>query len=212
MEDGYLGEIRMVAFNFEPRNWAFCNGQTLSIAQYNALFALLGTVYGGDGRSTFNLPNLQGRVAIGFGQGTGLPGYVLGEAAGRESVTLSQVQLPTHSHVATFTPAGGGGGTPTVDVTVNGSSATANSNSPNGNYIAGLTEVNRLTGQLFVNNPAANTLGSIAGVSATISGVPGAGGTVVNQNAGLGQPFSIEPPYLAVNFVICTQGLYPSRN
>lgn len=211
MGDGYLGEIRMVAFNFAPQYWAFCNGQTLSIASNNALFALLGTFYGGDGISTFKLPDFRGRVPLAFGQGPNLPVYEIGENGGQPTMQLSQAQLPSHTHLAQFQPSGGGG-TPTVSVTVNGSSAHGNSGSATGNYIAGMTDVNRSAGQLFVNNPEASTLGAIAGVSATISGVPSGGGTVTNAVAGQGQAFSIEPPYLSVNFVICTQGIYPSRS
>src|SRR5271168_4347088 len=94
----YLGQILMVGFNFAPQGWALCNGQILSIAQNTALFSLLGTQFGGDGRTTFGLPNLQGIVAINFGQGTGLSAYNLGDTAGDASVTLSQSQLPAHNH------------------------------------------------------------------------------------------------------------------
>jgi len=101
MSDPFIGEIRMFGGNFPPAGWAFCEGQTLAIAENDALFALIGTTYGGDGQVTFNLPDLRGRVPIHQGQGPGLSqNYVLGEQAGVESVTLSQNQIPSHSHPA----------------------------------------------------------------------------------------------------------------
>ena len=98
MQDPWLGEIALVAFGFAPTGWAFCNGQLLSISQNTALFSLLGTTYGGDGVSNFALPNLQSRVPLHFGQGTGLSPYVLGQTVGVESVTLETAQIPSHTH------------------------------------------------------------------------------------------------------------------
>jgi microcystin-dependent protein len=96
----FLGQVIPVPYNFAPMGWALCNGQLLSIAQNTALFSLLGTAFGGDGVSTFGLPNLQGRVAIDAGQGTGLSNYVLGATAGADSVTLNLNQLAAHTHGA----------------------------------------------------------------------------------------------------------------
>jgi len=98
MSTPYLGEIRMAGFNFAPLGWALCNGQLLSIAQNAALFNLLGTTYGGDGQSTFALPDLQGRIPINQGQGPGLSNYVIGQADGSETVALTAGQLPQHTH------------------------------------------------------------------------------------------------------------------
>jgi microcystin-dependent protein len=98
MSDPYVGEIRMVGFNFAPQGWALCNGQTLPISQYAALFSLLGTTYGGNGTSNFQLPNLQGRVAIHQGTGVGLPAVVIGESAGSVTASLSAQNLPQHTH------------------------------------------------------------------------------------------------------------------
>ncbi len=98
MSDQYLGEIRMVGFNFAPTGWFLCDGQTLSISQYTALFSLIGTFYGGNGTSTFQLPNLQGRVPIHQGTGAGLSPVVIGQEGGEQNVTLLQSQMPAHSH------------------------------------------------------------------------------------------------------------------
>ncbi|MBS0590494.1 MAG: phage tail protein [Proteobacteria bacterium] len=98
MADPFVGEIRLFAGNFAPVNWAYCNGALLPIAQYDALFTLLGTTYGGDGQTTFGLPDLQGRVPVHQGQGPGLSPYVLGQKGGVENVTLTTNQYPSHTH------------------------------------------------------------------------------------------------------------------
>lgn len=98
MSSPFVAEIRILAFNFAPRGWADCNGQLLPISQNTALFSLLGTSYGGDGRTTFALPNLQDRVSISLGQGPGLSDYDLGEEGGTEAVQLSVSELPGHTH------------------------------------------------------------------------------------------------------------------
>ncbi len=96
--DPFVAEIRIVPFNFAPKGWAFCDGQIMPISQNTALFALLGTMYGGDGKSTFALPNLQGDVAVHQGQGQGLSERVIGEIGGAESVTLLVSEIPVHTH------------------------------------------------------------------------------------------------------------------
>lgn len=96
----YIGEIRLFAGNFAPAGWAFCNGAVLAIAENEVLFNLIGTTYGGDGQSTFALPNLQSRVPIHQGQGTGLSNYLLAETGGVEQVTLTVQQIPLHNHGA----------------------------------------------------------------------------------------------------------------
>jgi microcystin-dependent protein len=107
MADPFVGEIRMFAGNFAPRGWATCNGQLLQIAQNTALYSLLGTMYGGDGRRTFALPNLQGAAPLMMGQGPGLSQYMQGETGGEQTVTLTQAEMPQHSHTVN---ANGGGG------------------------------------------------------------------------------------------------------
>src|SRR5271157_2083636 len=100
MADQFLGEIRMVGFNFAPYGWALCNGQILSISQNTALFSLLGTYYGGNGTSTFALPNLQGNAPMHQGNGAGLTPRVIGEIGGETAVTVLTTQMPLHTHVA----------------------------------------------------------------------------------------------------------------
>ncbi len=99
MSEPFLGQIILVGFNFAPRGYAFCQGQILSIAQNTALFSLLGTTYGGNGTTTFALPDLRGRVPNGQGQGPGLSNYTLGEVGGAETVTLVSTQMPAHTHL-----------------------------------------------------------------------------------------------------------------
>jgi microcystin-dependent protein len=99
--EGTLAEIRMFAGNFAPRGWQFCNGQLLPIAQWTAVFALVGTTYGGDGQTTFGIPDFRGRVAVGTGNGAGLPSVQLGEMSGTPSTTLLSINLPAHNHQVT---------------------------------------------------------------------------------------------------------------
>ena len=119
MSQPFLGQIQSFGFNFAPRGWALCNGQLLSIAQNTALFALLGTTYGGNGQTTFALPDLRGRCSLHFGQGPGLTNRDLGEVSGTETVTLTTNQMPQHNH------------------TMNASSATKVGSAPAGNVFGG---------------------------------------------------------------------------
>jgi microcystin-dependent protein len=98
MAEPFLGQLMLVPYNFAPRGWALCNGQILPIAQNTALFSLLGTTYGGNGQTTFALPDLRGRVPISSGQGPGLSSYDLGEVGGVEAVTLNNNEMPAHQH------------------------------------------------------------------------------------------------------------------
>lgn len=177
MSEPFLGQITIFGGNYAPRNWALCQGQILSIAQNSALFSLLGTIYGGNGTTTFALPDLRGRVAIGFGQGPGLPGYVLGQVGGQAAVTLTANQMPAHNHVL---------------MTSNTSGTSAD---PTNNYPA----------VLFDSNGTANVTGYTATHNTTLK-------SDAVSIAGGSQPISIEPPYLALNYIIAMQGTYPSRN
>jgi microcystin-dependent protein len=106
--EGMIGEIRIFAGTFAPKNWAFCMGQVINIASNTALFSILGTTYGGNGTTNFKLPDLQGRAAIGNGAGPGLSQYVLGEVTGEPSHTLTIAELPSHTHAATAVGSAGG--------------------------------------------------------------------------------------------------------
>ncbi len=122
-----IGQVTMVGFNFAPVDWALCNGQLLSIAENDALFALIGTVYGGDGQNTFALPDMRGRMPINQGQGPGLSNYVIGQSGGTETVTLTPQQMPQHNHVLSQT------------VTHPCNSGAGDSNSPAGKFYSGGT-------------------------------------------------------------------------
>jgi len=187
MSDPFLGEIRMVGFNFAPVGWMLCQGQTLPISQFAALFSLLGTTYGGNGTSNFMLPDLQGRVAINAGNGVGLPAYVQGEKGGLASVTLLASNLPQHAHPIT----------PPV------SNVAATSNSPVGSFPA--------VGAATVTGGARGEVVTPLGYAASaVSGQNG--GAYQTGLAGSGVPISIEPPYLFMNFIIAISGIFPSRS
>ena len=118
-QDSIIGEIRMFAGNFAPTGWAFCQGQLLPIAQNQALFSLLGTTYGGDGRTSFALPDLRGRVPVGFGQGPGLSNRVIGDQFGSELVTLNINQMPSHNHTVNAVTTEGNQNLPTNSLPAN---------------------------------------------------------------------------------------------
>jgi microcystin-dependent protein len=112
MSDPYIGQIQVFGFNFPPRGWAFCEGQLLSIPSYSALFSLLGTTYGGDGRTTFGLPDMRGRTCVSPGNGPGLTQIRWGEKAGTNTNTLNTNQLPTHNHGIQASSSGGDASSP----------------------------------------------------------------------------------------------------
>ena len=142
MAEAYLGELRLFPYNFAPSGWAMANGQILSIAQNTALFSLLGTTYGGNGQTTFQLPDLRGRVPVSQGQGIGLTDYTLGEVTGSENVTLLTTQMPAHTHgvnanAAKATTASPIGNYPASDASeVTAEYSSASSGQMNGNMIA----------------------------------------------------------------------------
>jgi microcystin-dependent protein len=180
-QDPFLGEIMLFAGTFAPRGYALCNGQLLSISQNTALFSLLGTTYGGNGQTTFALPDLQGRFPLHAGSGPSLTSHQLGQQGGSENTTLTTAQLPSHTHPLVV------------------SSAAATSSSPAGNILA------VANGRTTSNDDNVTTNAYAASGTAT-----------VNTNAigatGSGQPVSLVNPYLALNFCIAIEGLYPSRN
>lgn len=183
MAEPFIAEIKMFGGNFAPKGYASCNGQTLAIAQNSALFSLVGTTYGGDGRVTFGLPNLQGRSPVHYGTGPGLPAVNLGQMFGQPSVTMTSAQMPTHLHQATGT------------INVVASAGTART--PGGGYIAG-----DAGGDANYAPPSATPNGTLAAGAVTTQVAP----------AGSGQPIPTQSPALAVNFIIALVGVFPSRN
>lgn len=164
--DPFLGEIAIVAFNFAPVGWALCQGQLLSISQNSALFSLLGTQYGGNGVTTFALPNLQGRVPIAFGAG-----YPIGSVGGEAVHVLTTTEIPAHAHALMADSANGTSGTP--------------------------------TGLHPARNPAGlPTYGAGAAAAMAANTIAATGGSQGHNNM---------QPYLSLNFIIATQGIYPSR-
>ncbi|MGV2293262.1 tail fiber protein [Trinickia sp. YCB016] len=202
MSDPFLGEIRMVGFTFAPYGWAQCQGQTISITQNQALFALLGTTYGGNGQTNFNLPDLQGRSPVGTGTGLGLAPIVPGEKSGVENTQLTNTQLPTHTHVASVTSGAAG----TVSIAIPAATATTGEGAvPGPTTILGPIDAGGRPGQLYSTSAASTTLAPFnAPVTAPAP-------TVQNATAGLGQPFSLRNPYLGLTCIIALQGIYPSR-
>jgi len=177
--DGTIATIMMFAGNFAPQNWAFCDGSLLPIPEGEALFSLIGTTYGGDGQTTFALPDLRGRVPVGTGQGAGLSNVTLGEMAGNEQITLTTAQMPAHLHQ--------------MKATVGVTSANADgSNSPL--RVLGTTGVNIYTAA--ANVTPAHLGGTNIGLANTGSNIP-----IDNRQA-----------YQVINYVICLNGIYPSRS
>ena len=169
-----IGEIRLFAGTFAPKNWAFCNGQIINIAQNTALFSILGTTYGGNGTTTFALPQLQGKAVLGPRTGPGLSTYALGQTEGAENVTLTVGQMPAHTHTAMT-----GGGLQT-------GTGKGQSGVPQGNYID--------------DSAVANDLFKPTGGGAIMKG--GEGITVTNAPAGGNQPHYNMMPYTVLNYVI----------
>jgi microcystin-dependent protein len=184
----YLGQILMFAGNFAPNGWALCNGQLLPIAQNAALFSILGTTYGGDGVTTFALPDLRGRVPVNQGTGPGLSPVTIGESAGSNNVSILVTNLPQHNHPIAA-PCSNVAGTATTPVN---------------NYPA----VDAATAVVSpVTSHATVTVNAFAPAAT-------AGQTMapfVSGPAGGSVPLSIQQPYLAVSFIIALQGIFPSR-
>jgi len=171
VSDPFIGEIKIWAFNYAPKGWAFCNGQTMPIQQNQALFSLLGTTYGGNGQTTFGIPNLQGRVPMHMGASPGgRVNYPQGAVTGEETHTLIQSEMPRHNHLATV------------------SNASSNVIVPTGAYLGA-------SANLYQPGPANTNL-----APSTVAAVGGS------------QPHENRQPYLALNFCIAINGIYPSRN
>ena len=184
----FIGQIQIFAGNFAPRGWAFCEGQLLPISQNTALFSILGTIYGGDGRTTFALPDLRGRVPISPGTGPGLPNYRLGTRAGTETNVMNTLHLPSHTHTATGT--------------TKASNAVGTTNNPEGKVLA--------TGKAVVDRSTsynANIYGDAANVNMAANGV-----TVTVNNTGASAAINNMQPYLVTNYIIALIGTFPSRS
>ncbi|MCX7571872.1 tail fiber protein [Tumebacillus sp. DT12] len=179
MADAYIGEIRVFAGNFAPKGWALCNGQLMSISQNTALFSILGVQYGGDGKTTFALPNLMGNAPMGQGSGQGLTPRTVGEKVGSSTVTLLTTEMPGHNHAPQAINVQG----TTVD--------------PTGSYWSqSVAEgLPGLETQIPLFNPTPDTPMS----------------PVALNVAGGSQPHNNMQPYLAMNYIICLQGEFPSR-
>lgn len=181
MSDQCLGEIRMFAGNNAPDGWAFCNGASLPIAQYANLYSLIGTTYGGDGVTTFNLPDLRGRLPIGVGTATTTTVYPLGKTLGTETVTLTEAQMPTHSH------------------TLMASSADASTGSSSSSYLAAPVDTDGGTTQdVHYLLPTASV---VATFSFNTNAVEGSGQNYQHNNV---------MPCFGINFIIALTGVYPS--
>lgn len=182
MTQPYVGEIRMFGGNFAPRNWMLCTGQLLAISQYTALFSLIGTTYGGDGTTNFALPNLQSRVAVGQGSGTGLTPRTIGQVGGTETVALTTAQIPAHTHglIASQTVATSGGQTP-------GSSYVLGTPSESGHFYT-----------VDDGSQPPPTPGNLTASSCSMTG-----NNLPHENL---------MPILCVNYIIAINGIFPSRN
>lgn len=188
----FIGTVCMFAFTFCPRGYAEANGQLLPIAQNSALFSLLGTTYGGDGRTTFALPDLRGRSPVHVGQGPGLSNITLGQVGGAETVTLNLNQIPAHSHGATTNVA--------VNATLRGINSSGNADTPGGNVLAQDPRTD-----IYSTAAAAVDMGATA-INASATATTSIG------NAGGGQPHDNRSPFLGIRYCIALEGIFPSRN
>ena len=189
--DGMIGEIRLWGPSWAPLNWALCEGQLLSISQNNALFSILGVTYGGDGRSTFALPNIKSRVVVHTGLGPGLSDYRLGQMLGQQTVTLSTSEMPIHHHEALATDS------VNLELKVNGDGG--DSETPQFNFLA------QETNGVDLYNPTANTTMNADAITGNV------GSSATLTHSGSSQSHSNIQPFTVVNFIICLDGVYPVR-
>ena len=197
MSDPFIAEIIMFGGNFAPRGWALCDGQLLSISSNSALFSILGTTYGGDGRTTFGLPDLRGRVAMHPGSGPGLTLRRLGEKSGMETVTLTTNQIPSHNHTATATASGTGTGT----------SYGTDTQGDNG-FLGGRTWAH--VGANLYKDATPNVAMKAGNV--TLDNLTVTVDNVTVNNTGGSQAHTNVQPFQCVNFIIALVGVFPSRN
>jgi microcystin-dependent protein len=193
--DPFIGEIVMFGGNFAPRGWALCNGQLLAISQNSALFSILGTTYGGDGRTTFALPDLRGRSAIHVGTGPGLSDIKLGQRGGAEYHTLNILEMPNHFHTVSFDAPG----STAAAVAPRATSDEGATDEAEGNILASGID------KLYAPANAADQV-NLAAVNASLAGSTNTLATGGNQS------FYMRNPFEAVNFIIAMVGVYPSRS
>lgn len=194
--EGTMSSIMGWGPTWAPRTWAFCAGQLLAISSNTALFSLIGTIYGGDGRTTFALPDLRGRVPIAAGQSPGTSFYPQGAKVGSDTQTLTQLEMPVHNHSAS---------TVGLNAQMPVSSSNGTGHVPGSNQVlasAVLPTFGDAPANIYADSGNANTTLATGTVT----------GNVTIGNAGGSQPFSIVQPLLAIQFIICVQGLFPSRN
>jgi microcystin-dependent protein len=200
-----IGEICSFGFNFAPAGFALCGGQIVGISQQTALFSLLGTWFGGDGRTTFGYPNLTSRTPVGFnmGGGIGLTPYNMGQKGGFEDITLVQSQIPAHNHLATFTP---GASTPVTGTLTALSSGPTTATPSTGMKITGGG------GNLMFSTGPSGFQQEVDLGGLTLSGGGSSGGTVAIGNTGSNHAHENRMPFQAICYGLCEDGIYPSRN
>jgi microcystin-dependent protein len=194
MSEPFIGQIIQGGWTFAPRGYALCAGQLMQIAQNSALFSLLGTNFGGDGQTTFGLPDLQGRAMVGAGNGAGLSPAVIGQKAGAENVTLTTNQMPIHNHAVTPNPSA-----------FNAATTKATDQTPSNGAIFG-------RGADTGSGTAVPEVYLPAGTPATVALGLNIAGSFSLASAGGSQPFSVLSPYQVVTMVIALEGIFPSRN
>ena len=192
MSDPFIGEIKMFGGNFAPYGYAMCQGQLMSISQNSALFALLGTLYGGNGTTNFGLPNFQSRSPVGMGQGTGLQFIAQGEMAGTETVTLLSPNLPPFSLPVTGS----------MSVSIPASTADGTTQTPGPTSVLAKPVDSAVGAEVSLYANGADT--TLAPFNATLSG------TATHTTGGI--PVGIRTPYLGTNFIIALMGVFPTRN
>ncbi len=184
MSDAYVGEIRIFSGNYAPQNWHICDGTLLAITDYQLLFAVLGTMYGGNGTTNFGLPDLRSRIPIGLGQGTGLTNRVQGQTGGTETVPLVAANLPSHTHAMMASPSNATAQFPGPTVILAAAVNTAGGTNKDVRYV-----------------PSTTAVGNKLAMSAT--SIQASGGTAAHPNI---------MPTRVLNYIIALNGLYPSSN
>ncbi|WP_125716544.1 phage tail protein [Pseudoalteromonas rubra] len=200
--DAFIGELMPFSGVFAVRNHAECRGQLLSIAQFQAMFSILGTYYGGDGRTSFGLPDLRGRSPISYGSGPGLSNYIPGMMTGSETIQLTHSQLPAHTHLAAAQVAVESTATATMSVAGNGANATVPTSD---SYIGSPGSANFFSPTPFAQPQLEEIKGPSVAVSST------AQATVQVESAGSSTAVDIRSPVQAISWQVCLFGTYPSR-